>query len=164
MCSVQSVGGAFTRCWVIHLQNRILDRYIFHGSTAIVLVYILFVVITPISMLCKMYKGWQDCKNPSPSLLKHHWKQHWVQGHTWTIWGFFKSVYKVPSEYNSQNTWTLLWSTWVPFVSGFLYGETERKEQEVGGQLVPLCPNGSYDVVVFLEEATSPCAASQAAR
>lgn len=38
---------------------------------------------------------------------------------------------------------------------GFLYCGKQRREQEVSGQLVPLCPNGSYDVVVFLEEATA---------
>lgn len=38
---------------------------------------------------------------------------------------------------------------------GFLYGGTDRTEQEVSGQLVSLCPNGSCDVIVFLEDAAA---------
>lgn len=71
------------------------------------------------------------------------------------IKGTRKGICSVPLEQISQNTLIRVQHDCLCLRVSFLYAETESKEQEVSGQLVLLCPNGSSDVIIFLKEATA---------
>lgn len=112
----------------------------------------------------KMHEGWKV--RVSNELIHWNcctiWNLHWKQYSVQDLHETFKGS---PKVYVGTITYT--WN-WTPRTlghscgqhdrlcpcSGFLYSGTERREQEVSGQLVPLCPNGSYDVLIFLKDTT----------